>query len=315
MFKKISSQKLLIIFVILLVLAAIFIYIDSTSEVRTFKKNIVDIDTAKVTSISIYPKSTNHKEVRLFKQGNNWMVQLENNKTAPAEESKLKNLLTQLAGIKTSSVAGQDESKWAEYQVDTSGTRVKIFEGSDNTLDIILGKFSYQQQTRSMSTFVRVRGDDNIYEVANFMGFSFNQKPDAFRNNYIINDDMNNWKSISYTYPADSSFTLVKDTTGHWIINNVRTDSAKTVNFLRTLSHLTGNEFVDNPEQSLLGKANYSLTILSSANGGQAETIDVSAFGDVQLIINSSQNPESYFNGSSNSLKEKIFVGKNHFLK
>ncbi len=314
MFKNISSKNLLIIFIILFVLAAIFVYYDSTTEVRTFKKDIVSIDTAKVTSVSIYSKATNHKEVKLFKQGNYWMVQLENNKSVPAEGSKIKNLINQLAQIKTSSLAAQDESKWTEYQVDTSGTRVKVFEGNDNTLDIILGKFSYQQQTRSMSTYVRVKGDNNIYEVANFMGFAFNQKPDAFRNNYIVNDDMKNWNSLSFTYPADSSFTLVKDTLGHWSINNIRTDSAKTVNFLRTLSHLMGNEFVDNPDQSLLGKANYSVTILSSANEGQPKRIDVSAFGD-QFLLHSSQNPESYFNGNANSLKTKIFIGKNYFFK
>ncbi len=314
MFKNISSKNLLIIFIILFVLAAIFVYYDSTTEVRTFKKDIVNIDTAKVTSISIYPKATNHKEVRLFKQGNYWMVQLENNRTVPAEESKVKNLLTQLSQIKTSSVAAQDESKWAEFQVDTSGTRVKVFEGNDNTLDLVIGKFSYQQQTRSMSSYVRVKGDKNIYEVAQFMGFSFNQKPDAFRNNYIVNDDMKNWKSVSYTYPADSSFTLIKDTLGYWTINNVRTDSAKTTNFLRTLSHLMGNEFVDNPDQSFLGKATYNISILSSASEGQPKTIDISAFGD-QFLLHSSQNPESYFNGNANSLKDKIFVGKSYFLK
>jgi Domain of unknown function (DUF4340) len=314
MFKNISSKNLLFIFLILLILAAIFVYYDSTTEVRTFKKDIVNIDTAKVTSLSIYSKATNHKEVKLFKQGNYWMVQLENNKSVPAEASKIKNLINSLAQIKTSSVAGQDESKWAEFQVDTSGTRVKVFEGNDNTLDMVIGKFSYQQQTRSMSSYVRVKGDNNIYEVAQFMGFSFNQKPDAFRNNYIVNDDMKNWKSVSYTYPADSSFTLIKDTLGHWSINNIQTDSVKTANFLRTLSHLMGNEFVDNPDQSLLGKATYSVSILSSANEGEPKTIDVSAFGN-QFLLNSSQNPESYFNGNANSLKDKIFVGKSHFLK
>jgi hypothetical protein len=213
MFKNISSKNLLIIFIILFVLAAIFVYYDSTTEVRTFKKDIVNIDTAKVTSVSIYSKATNHKEVKLFKQGNYWMVQLENNKSVPAEGSKIKNLINQLAQIKTSSLAAQDESKWTEYQVD-----------------------------------------------------------------------------------------------------NIRTDSAKTVNFLRTLSHLMGNEFVDNPDQSLLGKANYNVTILSSANEGQPKTIDVSAFGD-QFLLHSSQNPESYFNGNTNSLKTKIFIGKNYFFK
>ena len=96
MFRNISSKNLLIIFVVLFAIAAFFIYYDSSHEVRTFKKDIVDIDTSAVTSISIYPKATNHKEVRLYKEGNYWQVQIDNNKSVPAEESKVKNLLNHL---------------------------------------------------------------------------------------------------------------------------------------------------------------------------------------------------------------------------
>lgn len=311
MFKNISSRNLLIVFIILLAIAALFIYLDTSREVRTFKRDIVDIDTSAVTAISIYPKVTNHQEVRLFKEGNYWQVRLEDNKSATAEESKIKNLLTQLSELKANSVAAQDKSKWSEYKVDTSGTRVKVFEGSDNTLDITLGKFTYQQP-RSMTSYVRVKGDENIYEVNGFLEFAFNQKPDYFRNSTLVKDNFENWKSLTYTYPADSSFRMVKDTSGYWAINNIRTDSAKTANFLRTLSHLNGTEFIDNPDRSLLGKANYTLTIESSR--GQTGIITVSALGN-QLILHSSQNPEVYFNGNMNSLWKKIFTGKNYFLK
>jgi hypothetical protein len=309
MFKNISSRNLLIVFIILLAIAALFIYLDSSQEVRTFKRDIVDIDTSAVTAISIYPKVTNHKEVRLFKDGNYWLVRLENNKSAPAEESKIKNLINQLSEIKANRVAAQDKSKWSEYKVDTTGTRVKVFEGSDNTLDITLGKFTYKQP-RSMASYVRVKGDENIYEVNGFLEFAFNQKPDYFRNNTLVKDDYTKWENLTYTYPADSSFQMVKDTSGYWIINNVKTDSTKTTNFLRTLSRLTGTEFIDNPDKSLLGKAKYTLTV-ESTMGGQ-DVITISAFGN-QPIIHSSQNPDSYFNGSKNSLWKKIFAGKNYF--
>jgi Domain of unknown function (DUF4340) len=311
MFKNISSKNLLIIFAVLLAIAAFFIYYDSSHEIRTFKKDIVNIDTSAVTSISIYPKVTDHKEVRLYKQGNSWQIQIDNNKSVPAEASKVKNLLNTLVGIKANSLAAQDESKWAEFKVDSSGTRVKVFEGNDNTLDIIIGKFSYQQP-RSMSTYVRIKGDKNVYQVDGFLEYSFNQKPNYFRNNTIVNDDFSNWQELTYTYP-DSSFQMVKDTSGFWTINNIRTDSAKTVNFIRTLSRVNGTEFIDNPDPSLLGKAKYTLTIESIISGHPA-AITVSAYSD-QLIIHSSQNPDSYFDGNPNSLWQKIFAGKSRFLK
>lgn len=310
MFNKISSKALTVIFVVLFVLAAIYIIYDSSREERSFKRDIVNIDTSKVTSLSIYPKANNHKEIKIYKEGNNWEVQLNNN-SVPADYSKIKNLIYQLSEIKANSVAAQDESKWSEFKVDTSGTRVKVFEGSDNTLDITLGKFAYQQP-RTMMTYVKVKGDNNVYETNGFLEFSFNQKPDYFRNNTLVDDDMSHWSRLTFTYPADSSFQMVKDTTNQWKINNINIDSSKAVNFLRTLSHLSGSGFVDNPDESLLNKAVYSLTIGSSA----LSTVTLSAYIDSSnYLIHSSQNPDAYFNGNKNNLKGKIFVGRNYFLK
>jgi hypothetical protein len=309
MFKNISSKNLLIVFGMLLLLAIIFIYYDSTHEERTFNTDIVDIDTSGITAISIYPKAVDHKEVKLFKEGKYWRVQLGNNKSFPAEASKVTNLINMLGRIKANSVAAQSESKWQEFKVDTSGTRVKVFEGNDNTLDMTIGKFSYQQQFRSMSSYVRVKGDKNIYEVDGFLEFAFNQKPDYFRNSILINDDFNNWKRLSFTYP-DSSFQLAKDSSGRWLINDLKADSAKTVNYLRVLSNLSGSGFIDNPDQSLLNNAAYKLTIESSALG----VISVSAFVNPnQFTIHSSQNPDAYFDGNANALWKKIFAGRKAF--
>jgi hypothetical protein len=311
MFKNLSSKSLSLVFGILLLLALIFIYYDSTHEERTFKQDIIDIDTSKITAISIYPKAVNHKEVKLFKEGKYWRVRLENNRSFPAEESKVVNLINMLGGIKANSVAAQSESKWKEFKVDTSGTRVKVFEGSDNTLDMTIGKFSYQQQFRSMSSYVRVKGDKNIYEVNGFLDFAFNQKPDYFRNSTLVNDDYTRWKRLNFSYP-DSSFQLSKDSSGYWTVNNIRVDSAKTINYLRTLSHLSGNGFIDNPDQSLLNKSVYTLTIESSAAGG----ITLSGFRNSnQFVIHSTQNPDAYFNGNANVLWKKIFLGRKSLIK
>ena len=104
--------------------------IESSHGERTFKSDIVNIDTAKVTAISIYPRATNHKEVRLYKEGDkNWKVKLDNNQTASVPESKVKSLLNMLVQVKPIRVAAQDKSKWAEFKVDTAGTRVRSLSG------------------------------------------------------------------------------------------------------------------------------------------------------------------------------------------
>lgn len=311
MFRNIPSRTLVFIFGFFLILATIMIYYDSSHEERTFEKNIVNIDTSRVTAISIFPKVTDHKEVKLFKEGNYWKVKLDNNKSVPAEFSKVKNVLNQLVQIKSNSVAAQEENKWGEFKVDSSGTRVQVHEGNSTTLDIIIGKFTFQQPRTALS-YVRLKGDKIVYEVVGFLEYSFNQKANDFRNSTLINDDLNNWKRLTFTYPSDSSFQIIKDSSGYWTINGVKTDSIKTIGVLRNLSHLSSSSFLDDFDQSAFRKANYTLTIESSALG----VITLTASADVdQFIIRSSQNPDGYFDGKANSLWQQIYKAKRDFLK
>ena len=309
MFNKVSNKTLIIIFGVLIVIAAFYILVESNKDERTFKTDLVNIDTAKVTAISIYPKATNHQEVRLYKEGNkNWKVKLDNSNTANVPESKIKSLLDMLVQVKPTRVAAQDKSKWAEFKVDTTGTRVKVFEGNDNTLDLIVGKFAFRQP-RQMNTYVRLNGEDEVYETQGFLDMAVNQKPDYFRNNALVNDDPSNWNKLTFTY-SDSSFELVKNDK-QWSINGNKTDSAKTANYLRTLSHLSSSSFVDNPPADP-GHAEFTLTIESTSQGA----IVLSAYGGSSgTIVASSANRGAYFNGITNGLLQKIYIGKRHLMK
>ena len=237
MFNKLSTKTLIILFVGLLILVAAFLFYDSEHGERSFRNELVNIDTAKVTSINIYPKNTDHKLVKIFKEGNYWKVDIANNKTAYVPKRKVNEMFTELLKIKPLSVAALNKSKWNEYQVDdSSGTEIKIFEGGDNTLDLTLGKFSFQRP-RTMLTYVRVSGDDNVYKVNGMPGFLFNQKANYFRDGRVINDNVSNWTKLSFTYPDNSSFVLEKKDK-EWTIGSRKADSANTVNFLRSLSQL-----------------------------------------------------------------------------
>ena len=71
------SNKILVILLVVLAVAAIIIYFpsDNKSE-RTFKTELVDIDTSVVNEIIISPKSMNGGSFRLFKDDNRWKVTL-----------------------------------------------------------------------------------------------------------------------------------------------------------------------------------------------------------------------------------------------
>jgi hypothetical protein len=310
MVNKLSIKALSITFLALLAVVAVFLIYDSKHGESSFRDNLFSIDTADVTSISIFPKSFNHNELRIYKQGSSWKINLPGNKTADVPFPKVQDLFVQLLALKPLSVAAQSPDKWGEYKVDSSGTRVKVFEGNKNTLDMVIGKFTYQQP-RSMATYIRVSGDDNVYFVNGFLDLSFNHNPDYFRDDNVIKDDYINWNKLTFTYPADSSFQIVK-TNGIWQINNKTVDSAKVFNYLTSISNFSIPNFINNPPQSLLNHAECTLTIQSSTHG----IINVFAFEDsTQLAIVSSQHKDTYFDGKKADAWRRIFIGKNSLFE
>lgn len=307
MFRKLNNSTLVIIFFVLLIVVAGILFFDSGNE-RTFRDVLVDIDTTSVTEIHITAKANNFKPVRLFKQDDNWFVELPNGKNAPVSNQRIEQTFKQLTAIVPKRLAARGKDKWSSFQVDSSGTRVKVMEGDKTTLDLIIGRFNYQQQPRSISTYVRLANDNDVYEVDGFLSMTFNQNADAFRNGTIVKADYNSWKQLQFTYPADSSFTLTNNN-GKWFIDQAETDSAKTVTFLRTLANLSRNNFADSIDIS--GKTpGYKLSI-SNAN---LEFTEVDAYVDPNsTVITTSQNPDTKFDGRT--FFKNIFVSKKSFFK
>lgn len=311
MFNKLSTKTLIILFAGLLIVVAAFLFNDAKHGERSFRKELVNIDTAKVTSINIYPKTNGHKLIKIFKEGNYWKIDIAKNKTAYVPRLRINEIFREVLGIKPLSVAALNKNKWKEYQVDdSSGIEIKMYEGGDNTLDLTVGKFAFKRP-RSMFTYVRVGDDNNVYKVNGMPGFLFNHNANYFRDGRIIEDNYSNWTKLSFSYPGDSSFTVEKKNK-NWMMGTRIADSANTVNFLRSLSQLNSQNFIDNFDQSALSKAAYTLTINSSAKGGITITSFISPS---DTLVNSSTNPDAYFDGSKNNLLKNIFVGKERFFK
>jgi len=77
----------------------------------------------------------------------------------------------------------------------------------------------------------------------------------------------------------------------NWKINGVKTDSAKTAGYLRTLFHLSSNSFEDNVTSNSLGKADYTLTIESVS---KAEIVLTAYKKNPDVTITSTENEGTF---------------------
>lgn len=306
---KTSSNKILgIVFTILVVIILFMFVFDGGKNERTFREVLVEIDTSKIDNVTIITKEK--EEVKLFKENDSWFVNIGENKSALVPESKTKSLFNQLLQIKPKRLAARSESKWNEFEVDTSGVRVQVKDGGSTELDLVIGKFIFQQP-RSMSSYVRLYQDKDVYEVDGFLQMQFNQGANSYRNGKLIEKDFNSWTKVTYEYPADSSFELVK-VNDKWLSVDGDIDSTKAVNFLRQLQNKSSTEFADDIELATLSDYEYLLKIETE----EGENIEIKAFGiNDRSLITSSENPESVFEGNKNDYLNSIFVGINKFTK
>ena len=309
MFSSKSNKKLGAIFGILLAIVLLMFITDGGRNERTFREVLVDIDTSNVSEIIITSKT--NAEVKLYKDSDLWKVRLSDEKSVSVPESKIKNMLNQLIALKPKRLAARSESKWGEFQVDTAGTRVVVKEDGSEALNLIIGRFSFQQP-RTMNTYVRLSNDVDVYEVDGFLQPTFNQDANSYRDGRILGGktEFEKWKNLEFEYQADSSFQLVK-LNDKWRTIKNQVDSAKTVQYLRQISNLSSSNFIDSVDVAMFNNPAYLLKIEQE----EGEPIEIKAFvEDQNYLIQSSANTEAYFDGSQNDLWKKIFIGEKSLL-
>ncbi|HPS51523.1 MAG TPA: hypothetical protein PK892_12525, partial [Bacteroidales bacterium] len=124
--KKISNKTLLIAFVVLaIVVAAVFLY-DSNKGDRTFKSELFRIDSARVSSITIYPKGKTEGLV-LSGTGKNWTVKA-GGKTYQADTAAVQQVIGAIVRALPERVAATDPSGWKELEIDDSASMRQMVE-------------------------------------------------------------------------------------------------------------------------------------------------------------------------------------------
>jgi len=304
--KKVTTVRLLVFLIILVLTYAFMEFFGNTGRSKSLKENLVAIDTLQVTRIRI----TKRLELTILeKENGRWTVNEASGTSYSAESGKIHNSLSVIQTVKPSRVVTKDPNKWVDFQVDTSGTRIEIFEGDNKSLDIVLGRFGMQGQQK-FHTYVRLFKDNEVYAADNFMGFSFPSDAASYRNQLLTDFKSDSIFSVNLLYSGDSSVHLEKTIEGKWLINGEIADSTATASYLRSLSKLNSNNFanISNPgrdniptHQAIIDlKDNVQVTIFSYSN----------AQGDP--FITSSENIEGVF--SDQTLFDKIYKSKSHFI-
>lgn len=306
MFRKLSNKIIVAVFVVLLALVVLVEIMDAQKGSRNFKSDLIDVELANVSSIEVYAKVANHERIKLFKENELWKVE-SGGKTYNADADAGQRLVSALNNMKAKSIATASKERWEQFEVtDSLGTRVKLFNGNELLADVYVGKFSFSQP-RNMTSYVRLAGHKEVYGVDGSLGMSFNRKVDAFRDRTLLDANNTDWKKLEFTYPADSSFILEK-VGEHWMIGETEADSAQVAQYFNKIDRLSDSNFAE--EKPSIAPT-HRLRIVGN-NGVPDVEITAWRVDDENFVLESSQNPGTYFN--SKSRFERLFVSRAEFL-
>ena len=304
MFKRFTNQQLIIVFGALAVIYLASMAFGGRAD-RTFNKTVSALDTAEVSQILITPPGG--EKVTLSKNGPAWNVELPGGVKVPTGKDLVKRALESIAFLEVNQLVSKNDNDWAEYKVDTAGTRVEVMAGSAKVLNLIIGRSEYKQ---TMMSYVRTEGNDETYMVEGFLETTFNREANDWRNKTIIPGPATSWMGVLFNYAADSAFQLVKGANNQWMFpDSSAINASEASSFVSQLANTNGTEFIETPPT--VTNPTYQMMIQTSTT-----PIEIKAYQDptYTYVINSSRNPGSWFADKDGSIIAKIFVGKGKFI-
>ncbi len=309
-----NNKTLLFVFLALLGIYGLS-QVFSGKKSRSFKAELITVDSAAVTSVMINPKGKS-EEVTLRKEGKKWIVSngAINVRAVPGE---VNNLLTSLMLIKSNRIAAKNETKWADFEVgEGEGTRIRVYEDEELTYDFILGKFNFNQQNRSSTAYIRLNGEKEVYAIDGFQTLTMGRGFESYRNKILSKMNPEAVINSFRLQTPDTTFLIQKSANGWQLNNDQILDSMKVENYLNALRNLSGTTFADNFDETLAEEKQINQLRLEGER--LDEQIIITAYQDttriMPYILHSSLNQEAWFSSDSSGVYQKIFPGLDHFV-
>ncbi|MFH0991321.1 MAG: DUF4340 domain-containing protein [bacterium] len=196
--------------------------------------NLVAIDSLAVDKIEITsPTST----VVLEKKGVEWYLQKPI--SYRADQNNVASVIQETKRMEIKSIVSSKPEKQSVFQVDSTGSLVKIYQQGVETASFIIGKpgNSYSE------TYVRKSNSNDVILVGSSLSYIFTKPLKEWRDRLICKVPREKIQEVKYQY-GDTIFALTwKDST--WMIGKDSTQSSVVEGVLSSLSEFQTDDFID----------------------------------------------------------------------
>jgi hypothetical protein len=221
----------------LLVVATLLVFQrpGETSSSGLLEETLVSLDSAAIDRIQI---TTASGEVSLVREGGQWM--LTSPRHYPADEAAVAAAVGTASRLELRSLVSSNPEKQHLFQVDSSGTLVRLFDQDAERAAFRVGKAG----SSYTGTYVRQEGSDEVYLADGIITHIFNGDADGWRDKSIITAAKEEIQSVRFSYGGDTTFALtLQDSV--WRIDGIPVVGPTVETFLGYLTTLAADAFVD----------------------------------------------------------------------
>jgi len=275
----------------------------SGSKERSFDPQIVAIDTSKVDMITVKPAS--EAAFTLKRAGSSWSVERDG-MDYEATNTSVSSLLSNLVSINAERVVSKNPERLKDYAVDEeTGTFIKVMSGGKLLSDLIVGRFNFNQATRSGTSYVKKADEPEVFAVEGFMSMSLSQGMDNYRNKEVARLNATDLTNLTMEENGQTISMMRPDSVWRYS-DGMQVDSLAVSGYVTGLGSVNGAKFAQG--KAAAGSRVSSLQI-SGNNMGAPVSIECYTSIDTShhFVIHSSANQEGYFYSDSSGIYDRIF--------
>lgn len=309
--KKFSNKFLVITLVVLIGLFALSKIFRSPKLESNVRKELVSLDTTKITEVRLQPAKALGKEVKLIKSGNSWRV-LSDDKEAKVENGTVKSMLEVMMNLQAQRMVTRKKEKWNVFEVGENSTRVSVYADGKKQADFRVGKTGFSQgQGQGISgayTYIRLTDEEEVYSAEGFIGSHFNRSFNDWRDKTFMRVNKEDVARIEFTYP-DSSFVLEKRDS-LWFTDNQPANGSQVDKYFNAIRFKNVNEFADDYVSK--GEPLFKLNIVKT--DGTLATVKAWAKTEEDWVLASSFQEGVYFSAKTSGAIKEVFIGKDQLM-
>jgi hypothetical protein len=239
-----ATKTLTIIFVSLLAITVLVKWWDDSTSSQAFRTRLVDVDTATVNKMVI-ESTTQHRRVTLSEDTAGWTVTDDATvERYPADANSVQRALQQLNELNIKSVATRNPEKYTRFKVDSTGTKVSLY--NDDTLLSSIYVGAPQMVSRGQyNSYVRPAEAEAVYTVEGFLNSTFGRNVDEWRDKIVWDVERDKIYRIDFLFPADSSYSVQRAGENSWISEGDSLNVSAVNTITNRLGTLRVDSFID----------------------------------------------------------------------